>query len=184
MRPYLLNFFVIMAFFLAPVTAIAEGISIDYASGSMKDGFYQIDADINYELSDSVIEALDHGIQLRFDMTVEIKRVRNWRWDQTVATAVLSFTLDYLPLTNNYQVANIITGEKNQFNNLNESLSFLGKINEFPVYDENNLFEDRSYNCFLKSELRIRNLPLPLQPLALISPSWELSSPWYEWSIQ
>ncbi len=184
MKAFLLNFFIILAFLSSPAAVMAEGISIDYVSGRVKDGFYQVDADIRYDLTDSVVEALNHGIQLRFDITVEIKRVRNWRWDQTVANAVMSFTLDYLPLTNSYQVINVITGDKRQFKELGESLSFLGNINNFPVFDENNLFEDRAYNGFLKSELRIRNLPLPLQPLALISPSWELSSPWYEWSIQ
>jgi hypothetical protein len=184
MRSFLLNFSIILTFLLAPSAAMAEGISIDYASGRVKDGFYKVDANINYDLSDSVIEALNHGIQLRFDITVEIRRVRNWRWDPTVANAVLSYTLDYLPLTNNYQVTNVITSEKRQLKELDEALALLGNITEFPVFDQNNLFDDRSYNCFIKSELRIRNLPLPLQPLALISPSWELSSPWYEWSIQ
>lgn len=178
------NIFIISVLVFTPLIAMAQGISIENASGRIKDGFYQVDANIKYDLDDSVIEALNHGIQLRFDITVEVKRVRKWRWDQNTATAILSYTMDYLPLTNNYQITNVITEEKRQFKELKESLTFLGDINEFPVIDENNLFNDRSYNCFLKSELRIRNLPLPLQPLALISPSWELSSSWYEWSIR
>jgi hypothetical protein len=175
---------IILWLFCVPFSLHAEGITIDYASGRVSNGFYQVDAHIDYDLSDSVVEALNHGIQLRFEITVEIQRVRNWRWDQTVATAVLSYTLDYLPLTNNYQVTNLITGNKKQFKELDESLVFLGEVNQFPIVDENSMFNDRYYNGYIKSELRIRNLPLPLQPLALISPSWELSSSWYEWTIQ
>jgi hypothetical protein len=183
-KTFFLNIFIFSVLLIAPLVAMAQGISIENASGRLKDGFYQIDANVYYELGDSVIEALNHGIQLRFDITVEIKRVRNWRWDQNIATAILSYTMDYLPLTNNYQITNIITEEKRQFKELQESLAFLGNVDEFPVINENELFDDRSYNCFIKSELRIRNLPLPLQPLALISPSWELSSSWHEWSIR
>ena len=40
------------------------------------------------------------------------------------------------------------------------------------------------YNCFIKSELKINTLPLPLQPVAYVSPAWYLESLWYEWTVR
>jgi hypothetical protein len=162
----------------------AEGITIEHANGRFKDSFYQVDAIISYELSDVVLDALVHGISLRFDVIVEIQRERDWIWDKNVVTAILSYQLEYLPLNDNYLVTNMVTKERNQLQDLNEALEFLGSVQDFPVINENDLEPDVTYNCFIMSELRIRNLPLPLQPLALISPNWNLSSPWYEWTIR
>ena len=162
----------------------ADGITIEHASGRIKDSFYQIDANISYELSESVQDALLHGIALRFDTIIEIMRERNWVWDKNLGATILSFQLEYLPLSNNYLVTNIITGKRTQHPMLEEALSALGTIKNFPVYSESGLNPERNYNCRIMSELRIRNLPLPLQPLALLSPSWKLSSNWYEWTIR
>ena len=180
---YLL-FALLLCILLGTADSYAEGITIEYANGRMKDSFYQVDASINYELSETVLEALAHGIALRFDITVEIERERKWVWDKNLSNAILSYTLEYLPLTNSYLVINMITGERIQLQDLNEALRVLGKIENFPVISETELDPTQSYNCFIQSELRIRTLPLPLQPLALISPSWKLSSQWYEWTIR
>jgi hypothetical protein len=117
-------------------------------------------------------------------MTIEIERERKWIWDKKIATAILSYQLQLLPLSNNYLVTNMITGERKQLQELNEAMQILGTINNFPVVSETDFDPDRIYKCFMMSELRIRTLPLPLQPLALISPKWKLTSQWYEWTIR
>lgn len=167
-----------------PVNALAEGISIERASGRMKDSVYLMDASITYELSDSVLEALLHGIQLQFDVTVEIQRERDWLWDKVIYSRTIRYQLDYQPLSGNYLVTNLETGEKEQVRSLNEALKQLGTIINYPLVNDDILNKDHSYNCFIMSQLRIRTLPLPLQPLAYISPNWHLASQWYEWTIR
>jgi len=161
-----------------------KGISIEKVSGEFENLFYQIDASINYNLSESAIEALRHGITLRFDITIDVERVRKWVWDKNVATSILSFQLSYLSLNNNYLVVNMVTGERKQLQELGEALEFLGKIENFPIVRKNDLDPTQSYNFSMISEFRIRSLPLPLQPLAFISPQWDLSSQRYESAIK
>jgi len=175
---------IFLCVFISSMNTYAEGVMIEHANGRFRNSFYLIDANITYELSESVLEALSHGIQLRFDVTFEVKRERNWMWDKNVGTAILSYSLEYLPLSNNYLVTNLVKSERRQVVNLDEALKILGSINDFPVINENELDPDRSYNVFMMSSLKIRNLPLPLQPLAFVSPKWKLSSPWYEWTIR
>ena len=162
----------------------AEGISIERASGKFSDDNYYIDAIINYDLSDSVVEALQHGIQLRFDINIRIQRTRRFVWDKTVATALLSYQLEYLPLSNNYVLIKLNDGSRRYMQDLDETLDYLGTVNNFAVINVNQLAPNDRYKCQVSSHLRIRNLPLPLQPLAMISPSWELDSDWYEWIIE
>lgn len=183
-RISLLHFLLLISLILGIAPVHGEGISVERASGRFKDDFYLVDARINYELSDSVLEALEHGIQLRFDVSVEIKRERKWIWDKDVATAILSYQLEYLPLSNNYLIINLVTGERKYLQELDDALYYLGSVRDFAVINRDALDTDSTYNCFIMSSLKIRNLPLPLQPLALISPKWQLSSQWYEWTIR
>ena len=177
--------FTLTALCLSFITyAHAEGISIERASGEFRDDNYVVDAIINYDLSESVVEALQHGIQLRFEINVRIQRTRRFVWDKTIATALLSYQLEYLPLSNNYVLTNLNDGARRYVQNLNETLDYLGTINDFAVINVNQLAPNDSYKCQISSHLRIRNLPLPLQPLARISPSWKLESDWYEWNIE
>ena len=183
-----INKYHLVALFLCCISGVvncfAEGISVENASGRFKDSFYHVDANITYELSENVQEALAHGITLRFDITIVIKRERRWMWDKKFATTTLIYQLEYLPLSNSYLVTNIITGERNLLFMLEEALTFLGSVESFPVISEAQLDPERNYRCLIMSDLRIRTLPIPLQPLALVSPSWNLSSNWYEWNIR
>ena len=180
----LVNLLICISGFAVALEAAAEGISIERATGRIRDAVYLVDASIKYDLSGSVLDALDHGIQLQFDVIVEIKRERNWIWDETIKSETINYQLEYQPLSNNYLVTNLNTDEGEQLQNLDTALKYLGTINNLPLIDEDELDTNESYNCFIMSELRIRTLPLPLQPLAYISPNWHLSSLWYEWTIR
>jgi len=166
------------------VEALAEGIMVERASGRMRDAVYLMDANIRYDLNESVLEAINHGIQLQFDVTVELKRERRWIWHETVKTVILSYQLEYQPLSNNYLITNITTGLREQLPNLDEALKYLGTINDYPLFEQAELDPEYAYKCLIMSELRIRSLPLPLQPLAYISPKWHLTSQWYEWVVR
>lgn len=175
---------IFMACITAPLQAMAEGISIERAAGRIRDTTYLMEANIRYDLNESVLEALNHGIQLQFDVTVEVRRERRWVWDKTIRSVTLSYQLENQPLNNNYLVTNLSTGEREQLQDLDEALEYLGNIRDYPLIDQSELDPEQSYNCIIMSELKIRTLPLPLQPLAYVSPNWHLTSQWYEWVVR
>jgi len=180
----LANVIILLTCLLVTAEAVAQGISIERASGRFRDGLYLMDASINYDLNDSVLEALNHGIQLQFDVLVEIRRERSWLWDGTAKELTLSYQLEHQPLSNNYLVTNLSTGDREQLQDMDEALKFLGTIRDYPLIEQSVLDPDRSWNCIIMAELKIRTLPLPLQPLAYISPNWHLTSQWYEWVVR
>jgi len=178
------NLAILLTCLFVSTEAIAQAISIERASGRMRDSYYLMDATIKYDLNDSVIEALNHGIQLQFDVHVEVRRERSWLWDETIKAITLSYQLEHQPLSNNYLVTNLTTGEREQLQDMDEALKFLGTIRDYPLIEQSVLDPQRSWNCIIMAELKIRTLPLPLQPLAYISPSWYLTSQWYEWVVR
>jgi hypothetical protein len=93
-----------LACLLLSLQAYADGVSIDRASGRTKDNVYLMDAAINYELSDSVLEAVNHGIQLYFDVTIEVRQEHKWLWDDVLKTVTLGYLLQYRPLSSDYLV--------------------------------------------------------------------------------
>jgi len=162
----------------------ASGISIERAAGRTKEADYLMDARIRYELSDSVIEAVTHGIRLRFNVRVKVKKERNWIWDRTIKSEVLIYRLEYQPLSGNYIVTRLNDSEREQFRDLEEALTYLGNVNDYPLIKQDMLDQGGVYNCYIKSELKVSSLPLPLQPVAYLSPTWNLESLWYEWNIR
>ena len=173
-----------LACLLLSLQAYADGVSIDRASGRTKDNVYLMDAAINYELSDSVLEAVNHGIQLYFDVTIEVRQEHKWLWDDVLKTVTLGYLLQYRPLSSDYLVTNIANGDVETLQDLDEALRYLGTITDYPLIDQSEIKAEGSYRCFIMSELRINTLPLPLQPLAYISPKRHLTSQWYEWIIR
>lgn len=167
---------------VAPV--FADGVSIEHASGRKKDSVYLMDAKIRYDLGASVLEALTHGIPLHFDVTIELRRERNWVWDAPVKTLTLGYILQYQPLSNDYLVTDINSGNIETLKELDEALNHLGTISNFPLFNDTEIEAGTAYNCVIMSALKISTLPLPLQPLAYISPTWHLTSQWYEWTIR
>lgn len=180
----LIYVFAFLACLSLSLQAYADGVSIEHASGRRKDSDYLMDAKIKYELSDSVLEALAHGIQLHFDVTIEVRRERKWIWDKPIKTTTLGYLLQYQPLSNDYLVTDTTSGDIETLQELDEALRFLGTINNYPLISQTELEGEESYGCVIRSELKISTLPLPLQPLAYISPQWHLTSQWYEWTIR
>jgi len=42
---------------------------------------------------------------------------------------------------------------------------------------------DQHYFGMVKTALEIEALPLPLRPVAYLTPQWHLSSGWFEWPL-
>ncbi len=162
----------------------ADEISIERASGRVKDNSYLIGARIKYELGEKVIDAMQHGITLDFDVTVKILEERKFMWDKSIKTEVINFQMEYQPLINRYLVINQNSGSREQLPNLDEALKFLGTINNYNFIPNEIFKADESYAGLIKAELKISTLPLPLQPIAYVTPSWHLKSHWHEWTVR
>jgi len=173
--------FVFLVFpFSLPLSA--QEISIEHASSNLVEEYYRFDASIKYDLDAEVINALEHGVSLNFDIIVRLVRKRNWSWDPTVKEETLSFRLEYHPLSDNYVVTNLDSGKRQQYRHLSEALKSIGTIKAHPLINRGILDADSAYYGYIRARLTIEALPPALRPV--IYGSRTVKSPWHNWMIK
>lgn len=169
----------------APVLADNQkGIIIRHANGLIVNGVYRVDAEIDYQLSEEATQALLHGVSLQMDIEFQVKMKRPWLWNKMIKESVLSYRLEHHPLSGNFLVTNLATGERDQFPNLAGALENLGKISNYPLVTQDRLQPDKNYLVEIRARLNKQALPAPLRPLAYLSSRWHVASPGYEWMMQ
>jgi len=176
---------VFIMFLLSDIcNAQMSGIEINHINGVIDNTMLSLDADIEYHLSKETLDALEHGIPLEFDIEFRVKKEREWIWDKIIVSKMITFRIEYQPLSGHYLVSQTNTWRKYQFQNLPEVLDFIGAINRFPLIGVDMIVPGKTYKAEMKAGLNIQALPAPLRPLAYISSQWQLSSPWQGWTIE
>lgn len=162
----------------------AHGFEIRRAEFVMVGNDFFLNADIDFRFTEPVIEALENGVPLTLVLRVKIKRVRNWWYDETVFGEKRRLRIRYHPLARSYQLIYEGFGEPRNFASLNAMLDAMGEIRGWQLMPVTNIEDDESYRAELSVNLDIEALPLPLRPVAYVSPSWSLGSPKYEWTFK
>jgi hypothetical protein len=178
------QFIACVALLCFSVSLQASSIVIEFATSTLVNEHYQVDAYIEYEFDDEVLTALAHGIALKIDTFIKVKRERNWLWDPVVREETVSFLLERHALSDHYLLTNLGTDQKEQFQYLDEALRALGSVNGHFLFDSSTIDPEASYIGYIKSELNIEALPPPMRPIAYISPHWQAESAWYEWVVK
>lgn len=154
------------------------------AETELVDKVYRLDARIDYQLSDRMLDAMHKGIPLTFAMDIEVWRKRQYLWNEQIATVTQRYQLSYHALTRQYQIKNLNTGIQNSFPTLRAALDVLGAVDDFPMLDQQLLGAGETYEARLRARLDIEALPVPIRLLAYVYAGWRVSSEWYTWSLR
>ncbi|MDX1252726.1 MAG: DUF4390 domain-containing protein [Gammaproteobacteria bacterium] len=154
------------------------------ASTELVDKVYRLNARIDYQLSERMLDALHKGIPLTVAMDIEVLRKRDYVWDEKIAAIEQRYQLSYRALTRQYLVKNLNTGVQNSFPALHAALDILGTVVNFPMLDGQLIDPDETYTAQLRARLDIEELPVPMRVLAYVYPGWRLKSEWYSWSLR
>lgn len=161
-----------------------QEVSIEYASGKVKDTMYLVDVDLQLQLNNRILNALEHGVTLEMDVELELRRERKWIWNKLLEKDRLRYQLEYHPLSDNYVVSDFTTNLSEQYQSLSEALNRLSSVRDYPLIDIKKISGDKTYIVYVKAKLNIEELPPPLQPITFVSSEWHLESQWYEWNIR
>lgn len=163
-----------------------RGITISRASLLKTDtpSVYALNASIDYELSEEAKEALHNGVILTFNVSIKIQRPRQWMWASTLHSETLVYRLRYRTLTRIYQVINERNGSEANYSSLGSVVRALGHIESTPISAEDVTDDTAGLTASIKAALNIEALPLPMRPLAYVTPAWHHSSDWYTWPLQ
>ena len=160
------------------------GFGIKRASLEHQGHDYLLNADINYHFSPKAMEALTNGVPLTLALSVQINRHRKYLWDRTLLNIDLLFRLRYHALADMFQIINESSGVQRSFVSLTAAIDALGTIRGMPVLPARRIKPQYTHTARIKAQLNIEALPLPLRPVAYMSPQWYLSSHWFIWSLE
>ena len=154
------------------------------AATRLVDGVHTLDARLQLVLSNEALEALSSGVALRINLQLEMIRERRFYLDANDAELTVRYELEYRPLSQRYLVRNLSSGDQDSFATLYSALNNLGRVQGLPVIDDALLEADKNYHVRLRALLSTRQYPAPLRLLFFWRDQWQLTSEWFEWSLE
>ena len=138
---------------------------------------------LEFELSQAVIDALHKGIPIFFVAEADVLRER-WYWtNRKVATARRQFRLAYQPLTRQWRL-NIISGEviepalglalNQHFESWSDALQAVRRISRWKIADASDLAAGARHRVEFRFRLDLAQLPRPLQIGTLGESDWSV----------
>lgn len=166
---------------LLPSTARAEGATITSAKLEASEDGYQIEADIQLQLTATLQEAVRKGVPLYFVVEFELSRGR-WYWlDQAVTSTSRERRISYAPLTDQYRIS--YSGISQNVSSFEDVRRALSRVRSWTVLEKGRLRAGEKYDAALRFRLDTSQLPKPFQLNVIASNEWSLSSDWYRWAI-
>jgi Domain of unknown function (DUF4390) len=172
--------------FLAPHPSAAAATEITQLRVERaEDGVY-LSANVRFDLSAVVEDALLKGIAVFFVVEADIYRDR-WYWtDPRVASAARTLRLAYQPLTGHWRV-NIVSGliasssglraTLNQnYDTLPEALSAIQRLARWKIAEASEVEPDAAYTLDLNFRLDLSQLPRPFQIGVAGQRDWTISA--------
>jgi translation initiation factor IF-1 len=168
-----------------PTVLLADDVTFRRIALTLSDqGLILLDAEIEYQLNETVSEALENGVPLTFETHVQMRRAKAWIWEKDVVDHRLRTVLRYRPLSGLYELRNLQGDEGLAFATRDAALGAMGRIVAMPVIERERLDLDKEYLVRVEVGLDIEALPLPMRPLAYLDSDWSLSSELWEWRLR
>lgn len=162
---------------------LADGFVVREAHTDLVEEVYQLDAQIDYKLSDTVLDALENGVPITIEIRIEVYRPREYLWKEEIASLRQRYRLEYHALSQQYLVTNLNTRAQQGYPSRSAAIEAVGTITDLPMLDRRLLKRDENYKARLRASLDIEALPAPLRLLAYLSSDWRVSSKWYTWEL-
>ncbi len=144
-----------------------------------------VSAQIGFELSPAVEDALVKGIPLYFSAEANVFRERWYWYDKNVGGTQRRMRLAYQPLTRHWRL-NVTSGTAREgdvglalnqsFDTLALALSAIKRISRWKVADAGDLDGSLKYRVELRFRLDLSQLPRPFQIGALGQADWDIAS--------
>ncbi len=166
---------------LMPATVCAQSASIASAKLELTDDGYQLNADIDLQLTAGMQEAVRKGVPLYFIAEFQLTRGR-WYWlDQGVISATRGRRISYAPLTDQYRIA--ISGISQNVSSFEDVRRVLSRVRSWTVAEKGQLKPGEKYEAALRFRLDTSQLPKPFQLNVIASKEWSLASDWHRWNV-
>lgn len=146
------------------------------------DGLY-LSANVQFELSAVVEDALRKGIPMYFVAEADIYRGRWYWYDKKISSAERHMRLAYQPLTRRWRttvasgvIGGIGLGLNQNFESMDEAIAAVRRLSRWKIADTSELEPDARLSLDFRFRLDLTQLPRPFQIGALGQADWNISA--------
>jgi len=164
----------------------SDQIRIIQVTDYQEDQQLLFDSQVQFHLTDAVIEAIYNEITLTFKTEIvfeEHQRLAGIRYRRERKHVAYNTQLSYSNFSNRYTLSNERNSKVQSFSSLDEALKTLGTLSAFPVLNLSELHPAQKYTLRLNINLNRWRLPAPLVLNSILDTDWNLDSGWFETRI-
>lgn len=166
-----------------PVAAKATDFKLLDGRVYLSDDSYLLDARIDVALTDGVLEALNSGVPLEFNLELEVVEKRPVFWDRVVRARERAYRLRYHTLSRTYLLTSLDDDRTSAHHTLSAAIGNMANLKAEPLMRRGGLYRGLRYGVRLRLGLDLDALPSPLQVPARFSKDWQMVSPWFQWPL-
>jgi len=152
---------------LAASFALADGLAGSLAVRSaglrLRGGVYLLDARFELPIGAAVERGLANGVPLALEVDLEVKRVRRFLPDATVADLTQRYRLQYNAVSARYVLRNDNSGEQISLPTLDSALAALSTVRGLPVLDTSLIASPGQYEASVRARIDYGTVPLTLR---------------------
>ncbi|MDT8311165.1 MAG: DUF4390 domain-containing protein [Methylophaga sp.] len=166
------------------MTAQAMQFNVNQAQIYQIGSSYTVNANINYQLTPRVEEAIENGVPIIFFQTIQLLDRTPllwdwWQWDKVIWETEIRYELRYHDLSKQYMLHSLDVENHRNFTTLASALNAMGNISNLTLPPAFTNTTDSTI-LRLRSGIDLTALPSPMRPGAMISNKWDLTSDWFE----
>jgi hypothetical protein len=157
-------------------------LEVHSAYVNIDNGVFLLHARVEYPVNPQIKDALRDGVTLTFELDTRVERERRLWFNATIVDLTLRRELMYHAVSDRYVVRDVKTGQQENFPTLDEAVTYLGRIDSWPILVEPQL-NGGSYLISVRAGVRRGKLPASLRALFFWTDDFRRVSEWYSWSL-
>jgi len=157
-------------------------LEVHSAYVNIDNGVFLLHARVEYPINPQIRDALRDGVTLTFELDTRVERERRLWLNATIVDLTLRRELMYHAVSDRYVVRDVKTGQQENFPTLDEAITYLGRIDGWPILVEPQL-NGGSYLISVRAGVRRGKLPASLRALFFWTDDFRRVSEWYSWSL-
>jgi len=160
-----------------------EAFGVESASTRLDGDVYFLNTVFRIDLPDYITTALSQGFELPLVMEIDVYKHRSLWFDSRAVYIKQQYKIHYHLLLDAVSIFDVNAGSRSFYSTIDEAVEKLSVLIKYPMLDNNNLQQDKTYQVRLRFGIDISELPIPLKSSSLWKNDWALSSDWYEWMV-